>query len=102
AVKEANDSEPAATKPVIVDSAKVTEAPAPDPNATALGANPSPSSVIPPVPGDSGEDNSPETETVAEAPEPEEPKPSITPAASAVSGKAAAKEPGADLNGIAL
>jgi CheY-like chemotaxis protein len=92
AVKEANGHSPSQPQPVIVDTAQAasTTTPAPKPNATALGASPTPSSVIAPV--------SPEmnpADLVSESA-------AITKSASATAPQAATEEPGADLNGIAL
>ncbi len=92
AVKEANGKEPAQSKPVIVDTTQASTAtpPAPKPQTSALGASPTPSSVIAPV--------SPEMDPADLVSD----SPSITKSSSATAPQAAAEEPGADLNGIAL
>jgi len=87
AVKEANNKPPGpqAGEAVIVtnDQAPATPAPAASSTATALGANPTPSSIIAPV-------------------ETDEDTPAITQSASSVTAPPATEDPGADLNGIAI
>jgi hypothetical protein len=100
AVKEANSKSPVAGTPVIVDDAQAPGASIPTaaPEPTALGANPSPSSVITPV--SSGDDDA-TTDTAAAETETVEP-PKITTAATAVTKAPATQEPGTDLSNIAL
>jgi CheY-like chemotaxis protein len=90
--KEASNKPPEQAVPVIVDDAKAPAQPAPaaNPHATALGANPIPSSVITPEPSD---DSNTTEDTSTYIPEPP---------ATAFTQTPTNEEAGKDLNNIAL
>ena len=95
AVKEASGKPTETAKPVIVsvDQTPVETTPLPSSQATALGANPTPSMVIKPV---AVNDSDSTSDTQAPIP------PAITPTESALAQPIATDEPETDLNGIAL